>query len=277
MEAWLPRFVLLPLLLCLVTPPLHAGQNAGATARIYWLTSNTTAATSDISRGASVKALVTVRGVRDFRGVDVQLTFGKANWVSYGYPPSYDWSLAITTPPPAWQVQSGGPAEANYAFHRGGFNGPSAGIWPDFFKVAPALPGLAVTQDGTPFCCWTTGIEACITPYGRGVIWLSAAGSAGVTRDPAVEYAVLGFTLDLSGNTGRLAGDDNSPEPVVINPDYRLPCGSGEKGNVILLVDGAARRDFASFEVGYKQLFWHNELITPVKPATWSRLRNLYR
>lgn len=98
-----------------------------------------------------------------------------------------------------------------------------------------------------------------------------------MARDPAVEYAVFGFTLDLSGNAGHLAGDSDSPEPVVIQPNYRLPCGTGEKGSVMVTVDGATVKDFNSFENGYDHLYWHSELITPVKPATWSRLRNLYR
>ncbi|MBI5838081.1 MAG: hypothetical protein HZB25_12660 [Candidatus Eisenbacteria bacterium] len=277
MKLWLSRFELLVLVFFVAASPLHAGQNAGASARIYWLVDNTTAATSPYSTAASVKALVTVRGIHNFRGADVQLAFGKASWYSYGSPPSSDWFLAITTPPQAWQVRPGGPAEANYTLQLGGFNGPFASLWPDVFKALPAVPSLAIYQDGSSYCCWTTGSNACVTPHGRGVIWLSAVGSAGVTRDPSVEYAVLGFTLDLSGSSGHLVGDDSNPEPVVIHPEYRLPCGSGEKGETLLLVDGAVVKDYAAFDYVHDMLYWHQELITPVKPATWSRLRKLYR
>ncbi len=246
--------------------PAHAGQNLGATARIYWLVSDTSALPTTNSQASTLKALVTIKGLQRFRGADVQLTIN---------PPRGE------TLPAAWQAEPGGCAAANYAAFPGGFNPGASTIWPNVFNAPPALPNVATFQPGGFFYQY----DACLTPHGVALIWFSAAAASAAPRDPAVEYAVFGFTMDVSGAAGTCAGDNSDPSgpvPVCVSPYWRLPCGNGAYGNTMVVVDSAAVKDFCQFSLPQNLLSWHGELrcvcvCTPVAPNTWGRLRRLYQ
>lgn len=106
-----------------------AGQNAGAVARIYWLTNNTLASVdrNSTSISATQKLLVTVKGVNTFRGADVQLIANAMD--ASGLP--LEWQGAIYTP------------------KGGGWNTGSATIFP---SIALASPSLALASSQTVTC-----------------------------------------------------------------------------------------------------------------------------
>jgi hypothetical protein len=85
---------------------------------------------------------------------------------------------------------------------------------------------------------------------------------------------VYGFTFDLS-----LC---DPPIPVCINPNWRLGCGVGEKGNVLAVVDANAVKDYFPFTNGFQYLTWGPEgpgcpLSTPTPTTTWGKVKKLYR
>jgi len=255
----------------------HAGQNAGATARMYWLASNTSAIAGVNCTASTVQLLVTVKGASNFRGADVQLCVGLLQTVCfYQDDPGFCFPAGYYPLPEAWQAQSGGPAEDNYVPKIGGFNGGSATVWPDVFKASPSVINNLVAQTGA------MRAPLCVSPQipNAYTIWLSAAGAAPAARDPNKEYAVFGFTLRL--DTG-LRGDAlhaGGPLPVRVWPFWRLPCGSGYHGSVLVVVDGNAVKDYATFDSGYDFRDWHAEIglpTVPVKPNTWGLVRRLYR
>ncbi len=244
-----------------------AGNNPSAVARLYWLTSNTVASTSRNSTAGTAKALITLKGVTDFRGGDVQL-----------FVATMEASGALTE---AWSAYSGGAAEANYTPKSGGFNNGTAATFPNIFTASPALPGVATSQTGVMKFHEPGG---CITVADWGTIWLSTAGSAGVARTSTTEYGFFGFTLDLT--TG-LANDANSgsPKGVCIYPSYHNPCN--QVGNPrhpsMAIVDGAAIKDYPVFETGFTFLTWFGDVgtklcpdIVPVPVKSWGQVRRLY-
>jgi hypothetical protein len=71
---------------------------------------------------------------------------------------------------------------------------------------------------------------------------------------------------------------------VCINPNWRLGCGVGERGNVMVTVDASAIKDFLPFDNGYQYLTWNADpgtpgcpLSTPVSSKTWGQVKKLYR
>ncbi|MBI5836293.1 MAG: hypothetical protein HZB25_03515 [Candidatus Eisenbacteria bacterium] len=229
-----------------------AGQNAGATARIYWLTNNTLASTdrNSTSVSATQKLLVTVKGVNTFRGADVQLLANAMD--ASGLP--LEWQGAIYTP------------------KAGGWNTGSATVFPSIALASPSL-SLSSSQTGDLYY-GLTGTSACVTPHNVGTFWYSAAGAAGRARDTNIEYGVFGLVIDLSAV---------APTPgVCINPNYRLPCGTGEQGNKIVIVDGNTLKDYCAFDLGYQWLTWSATGpgcpdVTPVQGTTWGKIRHLYK
>src|SRR5439155_24511468 len=90
---------------------------------------------------------------------------------------------------------------------------------------------------------------------------LSQGGSAGVARDPSMEYAVYTFRLDLSGLLHACAGDladPNGPQGTNITPFYSLPCGAVPR-LAVAIVDENAALHFASFEPDRARLTWEFE------------------
>jgi hypothetical protein len=271
MKTLLRVFVCAAMLTMLAAGFASAGQNAGATARMYWL-SATTATTGLASRDNSnttVYGLVVVKGLNNFRGADVQLVIN---------------SLDASGLPEAWQAQSGGPADGCWTPKSGGWKTGTSTVWPNVFTASPALPGVAVGQDGTMKFA-LTGTSACVTPHDVGVIWLSQAGSAAVARTAAKEYGAFGFIMDFTVVPGLVGGPDNNPKGVCINSNWRLSCGVGEHGNVMAVVDSVSVKDFAAFDVGYEWLTWNGALggspgcptSTPVGRTTWGRFKHLYK
>jgi hypothetical protein len=256
----------------------QAGLNAGATARLYWLSSTTSASTSRVSTSHDmVMCLVTIKGVTSVRSADLQLSIN-------GFSPSG--AAAPDGVPPAWQGQAGGPADGAFSCQAGSW-GSTGSVWRNLFTVSPRVPGLLTL---TPVYRYSGGIgaDACVAPNGTAVIWFQAAGASGVARDPNVEYGLFVWTYELDGG---LAGDSDDPNPsgVCIKPNYRLPCPAQERGNVMAIWDSTRTVDYIPFASGYQWLTWENSpqypgspasclnLTTPVAQPTWGRLRRLYR
>ncbi|MBI5836294.1 MAG: hypothetical protein HZB25_03520 [Candidatus Eisenbacteria bacterium] len=238
------------MLLTMIACVASAGQNAGALARIYWLTSNTVANPSRNIAGnpAAQKLLVTVKGCAMFRGADVQLL---AN--------AFDGSGL----PLLWQ-------DPIYTPKAGGWNTGSSAIFPNIATAVTSLT-LSTSQTGDLYY----NLDPCVTPHNVGTFWYSAAGAAGRARNIAIEYAVFGLVIDLSLVDPTV--------PVCINPNYRLPCGTGEKGNVMVLVDATTVKDFCSYENGYQYLTYGAPGSapgcpgsTPTSSTTWGKIKHLY-
>jgi hypothetical protein len=251
------------LCLCLAADVAYPGLNAGATARIYWLTANSTASTSQSSTSALPKLLITVKGVSSFRGADVQLWEGDDEGVGL---PAY------------LQTQAGGCAEGYDSPRGGGFNSGSAATWPSIFSADPPVPELSVSRPGS--LLYNTA--DCWAPSPWGMIWYSASGSAGVAREPATEYGVFGLTLVVDYDCMDPPG---WPKPAWIWPVCRQSCHSGCMGSAIAITDANGAVDYVPFEAGYGHLTlgyafpdtrWF-ACTTPVAPATWGSVRRLYR
>ncbi|MBI5837587.1 MAG: hypothetical protein HZB25_10105 [Candidatus Eisenbacteria bacterium] len=215
-----------------------AGQNAGATARMYWQVGTGQGDTARNSTAATVQLVVTVKGVKYVRGADVQLTVqGCSGFL-----------------PPAWQFQGGGCAEAAVDFRRGGFGGTN---YPNLFTSGSAVPSLAQTQGGMYY---QFAENPCIAPDSTATVWLSCAGAAGVARDCTREYAVLAFSLDLSGaSTGGCQGDladSSGPLGFLIAANHHIPCGFPPTGAYVVLVDTNAEKDCVPIEAGNDSLMW---------------------
>jgi len=242
-----------------------AGQNAGGSAKFYWMTSTSVASTLRNSTASTPRGLVTCTSVTMFRGADVQI-----------YVNANDQSGL----PAAWQTEAGGPAEGMFTPKIGGWMSGSATIYPNIFTASPALPGAAVGQDGS-LLYGIIGTGGCVAPHSVGVIWLSDAGSGGVARTGTKEYGVFGFTIDLSsGNANH--GNVDDPVAVCLNTNWRLPCGSGEHGSVVVIVDGSAVKDYEALSSGYQWLTWGGTsgncpYVTPVGSTTWGKVQKLYR
>ena len=251
-----------------------AGLNPSATARMYWLEGNTVASTSQNSTAATVKLLVTIKGVSSFRGGDVQL-----------YVSGLDAGL-----PDAWRVDPAGCNYSNYTVRQGGFNGACAAIFPSIWSACAAPLQQAVTgvQTSQPGAMRFNDPITCLTPHGLGFIWFSSAGAAGELRDPSKEYGFLGLELDLSGSEVSCAGDlaSGDPQGTCVAPNYHVPC-SVPRGAVLAVVDAEAHLDYASFDSGHFPLVWHATplgpwnggscfSVLPVGSRSWGELRRLY-
>ena len=119
----------LTLVLAMAASPAAAGQNAGATARMYWQVGTGSGEASRNSTAATAQVVVTVRGIHSFKGADVQLRVQGCSG-----------SL-----PPAWQAQGGGCAQGAATFQRGGFGGT---VYPNIFTSGGSIPGVLQAQNG---------------------------------------------------------------------------------------------------------------------------------
>ncbi len=215
------------------------GANQGATAHAYWIVPGDSASPSRRSDSGQPRLLVTVKGIHNFRGADVQLilTAGDGGRL-----------------PDAWQGNPGGCNDGNFTYGLGavGTRYPSA------FNSAPAVPGMVASQDGEVF---ETG--DCRTTHGTGLFWLSVAGAAGEPRDPAKEYALWNIRFDFRGTAhggptdcpGDL-GDPSGPRGVVISPNFRIPCNGPQPGAVLAVLDDNLNLDYLPFVLGNAALGW---------------------
>lgn len=255
----------------------NAGLNPSAVAKLYWQTgTNGGAQAARDNTAALPQMVVTVKGLVNFRGADVQLLVNALD------------KLGL---PGAWQAQSGGCAEGGFGFFVGGRGGT---VFRNVFTVSgvagdTAVSGVVPSQNGINF---NTG--DCRTPHGVGLLWLSAAGADGHNRQVAREYAVWAISMDLNavdpadGVTpceGAVA-DPLGPRGVCVNPNFKIPCNGPQLGAALQILDGNLDTDAANFAQGFQFLTWNAgsrgdgaecPTATPVRSTTWGTLKKIYK
>jgi len=255
------------LAVCVVTSLATAGLNAGATAKLYW-TTGTTGLTIRESTSATPELVVTVKGVSNVAGADVQLLLN---------------SLDGLPVPECWLGNgTGGCADTSGTCtitHLSGFT----------YQKLFGSNTVTTTQEGMYY---NFTDNPCLTPHGVALIWFSGAIPTGISRTTTVEYGIFQASFDQSGTGGTWGvgcpGDlGNSPRAVCINANFRQPCmGSYQLGAKMDLVDNNLDEDFAPFVAGYQWLTWEASQIahgtscpdvTPSQKSTWGSLRRLYR
>ncbi|MBI5837050.1 MAG: hypothetical protein HZB25_07385 [Candidatus Eisenbacteria bacterium] len=236
-----PILALACLALCVSAVPSPAGQNAGATARLYWQVGDGPGIAGRNADSAVVQLLVTVRGVRSFRGADVQLgVAGPAGGL-----------------PGSWQLQEGGCGEKSYKFEAGG----AGGAYPNLFRADPRLPGQ---MDLAPRAYYHHRKNPCLTPDSSALVWFTAAGREAVRRDSTVEYAVLSVRFDL--RAGACWASDSAAAPgVCVYGFNHFPCQLPIPRASITLVDAGAVKDYIPLEPGFERLTWRGGAC----PAPW--------
>lgn len=246
------------------------GLNPSTQARIHWQNGATGPALSGTDASTPIAQLVvTVSGLNDFRGADVQIQYS---------------ALGGARPlPDAWQFQDGGCASGSAQFYPGGRGGST---YPNAFNTSPAVPGLVVMQNQAMYA---TG--DCLTPRNRGLLWLSAAGSAGAARNSTTEYAIWAITVDLRGTAGGgptdCAGGSNDPSGttgICLAPHSRIPCNEADRGAVVTLLDGNDELDYAGFSSANSYLTWNQATSSAACPfdgsvtrTSWGKMRKVYR
>lgn len=215
--------------------PAHAGANAGARARIYWQVGDGPGlADRNSDSDSMIQVVVTVRGVRDLRGADVQLTLEGAG------------SL-----PPYWQAQPGGCAESLAVFKPGGFGG----AYPDAFISGTPIVGMLTMAHGM---FYQVRRNPCITPDSTGTIWLATAGAAGEARDSTVEYALCAFRLDLRKARAACPGGARAAgsQGLCLYVNNHIPCIRTAPTMAITVVDNLTVKDFVPVDSAYSRLTW---------------------
>ena len=259
MKILLPLVLLAGCVLC-IAAPAHAGLNAGGTGALYWQNGTSAGLANRKSTLDVMQIVVTVKGVSNFRGADVQLLVNGAGGMA----------------PDAWNFTTTGCNAGNMTTWIGG----RGGAYPNLFTSAPELQGTQTSQN------WMlSDPSSCLTPHGVFLLWLCSAGAAGVARDPGTEYGVWAVKFDLSVNRGQCAGDPGDPNgttAVCINPNERIPCNDVQRGAVLEILDGNDVIDYLPFAAGKALLTWGpNENfcpgVTPAAGLTWGQLRKLYR
>ena len=247
-----------------------AGLNAGGSANLYWSSTLTGApilgAPGRNSTSALPNAMVTVKGLNNFRGCDVQLVIN---------------ALDGGAVPAAWQAQSGGCAEGTLTFRVGGGVASK-----NPFTTAPAVMGVVPSQNGQNY-----GTGDCRTPHGVGLYWLSAAGANGGARNPATEYTLWVINFDmhavdpLDGVTPCEGGADDpaGPRGICINPNFRIPCNDLQRGAACAILDGNLDVDYYGFGNATQWITWNAQGsqacpgVTASKAATWGGIKKLYK
>lgn len=258
------------IMLTLLSHPSLAGLNSGAQAKLRWQNGASGAALPGTDAVAPiVQLLVTASGISSLRGADVQIMF-------YG--------MGGSRPvPQAWQFQDGGCASGAAQFFAGGRGGTT---YPNAFTSSPSVPGLIVTQNEA----WVQAGD-CITPRNRGVLWLSAAGSAGKARNSGREYALWAVNLDLRGtqsggatDCSGNADDPSGPVSICLSAHERIPCEDPDHGASLLLLDDNNDVDVANYTLSNSFLTWNQpgpEALCPYDGGavrtTWGRMRRAYR
>jgi hypothetical protein len=242
-----------------------AGLNPNATAQLYWQTGTGLGSTNRDNTGASPKMLVTVKGVNNVRGADVQILYN-----------ALDNSGII---PDAWAFWGGGCNDGSATFTVD----PNSGAnYPKLLNNAAegAVTGLAVGQNGVSYA---TG--DCRTPHGVALLWLSIAGQNGATRAATKEYGVWAVIFNTQFNgAGTCAGDDGTLGGICLNPNYRIPCQDVQRGPVLAVLDGNNNVDFAPYAPAKTFLTWFGTAganvcpgVTPTAKSSWGTLKKLYK
>jgi hypothetical protein len=245
--------------------PVHAGLNAGATARFYWENSSTHLKSfSRDETSCTPKAIVAATGIQNFRGANVQIRVAGGGGAL----------------PPSWQIQSGGCANAagTATLARSGFPSGMISVWASAIGVTDAQSGM--------YYIYST----CLTPHGIGVIWLESAGTTGINKASTTEYGLYAVTVDQS--TGLCLGDclgRDGPVSVCLCLYLADGCPTPTTtGNYIQLMDGNLTVDNCPVVPGFTTLTWNagpgiglNQncelLAVKVQASTWGKLRKAYR
>jgi len=240
-----------------------AGLNPLATAQMYWQAGGGPGQPSRFSSDPTPQLVVTLKGVSNFRGVDVQLLV---------------YSMSGSSVPPAWQGQAGGCNDSGVHFYIGGVGG----AYENIFSTAPAVPSQVTSQNEEVF-----DPGDCKAPPGMALLWLCTAGAAGVPRDPSTEYAVWAIRFDLRGRAGGgptdCEGDvRHSPAGICVLPNFAVPCVGARRGQVLAVLDGNLQIDYPPFASGFSALEWWQMCNctptgchSPLTLGTWGRLQRL--
>jgi hypothetical protein len=247
----------------------QAGVNAGATARLYWMSaasSSGTPLTARNSVASTAAALVTVRGVTSVRGVELQIIVA---------------ALDRTGLPGCWQY-------ASFFSRQGGWRTATSSVLPPLLSANNVADGDTAVRSVIPFKEGSTidyhdPAHPQWTPNNCGLIWYQAFApiSYGRIRNPSKEYAVIGF--GITPDTDPM--EEPWCLPVCINPNLRIGYGDHDNVTAILIGDANKSLDLCPFENGYRNLVYGDaslyagcpEVTTPATAATWGSVRRLYR
>ena len=243
----------------------HAGLNAGGTAAIYWQNGTQAGLVSLNSTSSTPQLVVTVKGINNIRGVDLQLSV---------------MNEGCRRPSPAWDFSSTGCNAGNVTSYPGG----RGGTYPNLFTASPAVPGRVTAHEGM-----LVDSGDCLNPGGQFLLWLSTLGSGGVARTPTTEYGVWALKFDFTASV--CAGDLNDPagpQAVCIVPVLHVPCSDTTEVRTwtVGIVDGNLAYDYLYFNYSFRGLQWceppHMLMCTilcddPVRATTWGGLRKIYR
>lgn len=237
-----------------------AGQNAGGTAKIYWVNAANQKSTLRDDVTCTPKFVITATGVKNIRGANCQVRVAGLGG----------------NLPPSWQVQSGGCGDGagSFAPARSGF--PTG--------VTSAWAGGTGLADGQSAMYYNS--SNCLTPHGIGVFWLETAGTTGVNKTATTEYGLYVVTMDQS--SGTCAGDcldPAGPSGVCLNLFMTDPCPTPSvNGNFIELLDGALAQDNFAVVAGFNALTWQGGTAanacpgrTGVATSSWGKLKAAYR
>ena len=255
-------FLLLAPTLCGVISS-EAGQNAGATAKLYWIDASNNVLATQVTSSCTPRFLVTTKGVKGIRGANVQIQVAGVEGI-----------------PPSWQAQSGGCADSvgAFSYHRDAVSFPASkpSVWTGMSGLADAEHSMRYHYDN------------CLTPHGIAVIWLETAGTSEAIRNATTEYGLYVVSLDQS--TGLCLGDcANSTQELICLSGYLVnPCPNPTtSGPFIQLLDGNLAVDNCSYVVGFDGLAWLNGYTGPctcpalcsdaVQTTSWGRLKKSYR
>ena len=260
----LPRTLILALLALGIPTDSLAGLNAGAVAKLYWLTGANAKAAYRDETGCTPKLMVTASGLHNFRGANVQIQLGSD-------------SGAL---PPSWQFQSGGCASAGQAtLARSGFATGVPSAW-------DGATGVADAQSAMYF-----NFSTCLTPNGIAVIWLQSAGVSGVNKSPTTEYGLYVVSVDQSSSAcAGSCADSAGPAGVCFNLFLKDPCPKTTTSGVFIQVlDGNLDVDNCPVTAGFSFLAWNSAsndisqmsgkcyIAGAVRSTTWGQLRKSYR
>ncbi len=252
-----------------------AGANAGAAARIYWQDGTGPGLDSAEASGGTPQLVIVAKGLSLFRGADVRLLIVPCGGGQL---------------PAAWQGNgTGGCNDGYWTFYVGG----PGGFYPNAFTVSPAVPNVAISSNQEYYNQPVCGV----TSSSVGILWLHAEGSAGVARDPNLDYALWAIKFDLRGvamgGSVSCAGDlsdPSGPKGVQFFACNGYPCGSPSHPASVALIDGSGAVDYVQALGLYSEVAWRPPLVCVAAPAfdgclqsdpaeqsTWGKLKSLYK
>lgn len=259
-------------LTAMVACAANAGLNAGVAnnGALYWVAGTGVSANRN-STLCTPKFIVSVAGLTNFRGADVQIFI---NGVGQQLPP-------------AWQMQTGGCNGDNF------LNTLSR----SFASPYPtAFTGVSGVADGQMqmYYNWT-GSSCNLTPHGVGFLWLESVGVNGAAKTATTRYGLYTVAVDLSqglcpGDCAYIDPNTGQPiqnAPVCIAPNFQAYCtdknhpyGYGVYG----VLDGNLLYDYVTCPANVAYLTWNPAGaaldcpgVVPVGPTSWGKLKNMYR